>query len=179
MLKRKIYNQLLDWKTQDKGSCALLIAGARRVGKSFVAEQFAKSEYKSHILINFSNAPEEIKDIFSNESSNLDMFFAKLSAFYRVKLFERNTIFIFDEVQQFPRARELIKFLVADGRYDYLETGSLITLRKNVENIVIPSEEEQIEMFPLDFEEFLWAFGDETTVPLLQECFKKQMPLGV
>ncbi len=178
MLKRKIYNQLLDWKTQDKGSCALLIAGARRVGKSFVAEQFAKSEYKSHILINFSNAPEEIKDIFSNESSNLDMFFAKLSAFYRVKLFERNTIFIFDEVQQFPRARELIKFLVADGRYDYLETGSLITLRKNVENIVIPSEEEQIEMFPLDFEEFLWAFGDETTVPLLQECFKKQMPLG-
>lgn len=178
MLKRKIYNQLLDWKTQDKGSCALLIAGARRVGKSFVAEQFAKSEYKSHILINFSNASEEIKDIFSNESSNLDMFFAKLSAFYRVKLFERNTIFIFDEVQQFPRARELIKFLVADGRYDYLETGSLITLRKNVENIVIPSEEEQIEMFPLDFEEFLWAFGDETTVPLLQECFKKQMPLG-
>ena len=178
MLKRKIYNRLLEWKTQDKGSCALLIAGARRVGKSFVAEQFAKSEYKSHILINFSNAPEEIKDIFFNESDNLDMFFAKLSAFYRVKLFERNSIFIFDEVQQFPRARELVKFLVADGRYDYLETGSLITLRKNVENIVIPSEEEQIEMFPLDFEEFLWAFGDETTVPFLHECFEKRSPLG-
>lgn len=178
MLRRKIYERLLDWKNNDNGSCAILIAGARRVGKSFIAEQFAKSEYKSYILINFSNAPVEIKDIFLNESSDLDMFFVKLEAFYRTKLYNRNSIFIFDEVQQFPRARELIKFLVADGRYDYLETGSLITLRKNVEEIVIPSEEEKIEMFPMDFEEFLWAFNDNTTIPFLRTCFEKKIPLG-
>ena len=178
MLKRKIYDTLLKWKNQDKGKVAILLAGARRVGKSYVAEQFAKSEYKSYILINFSNTTAEIKDIFLNESADLNMFFAKLSALFKVKLYERESLFIFDEIQQFPRARELIKFLVADGRYDYLETGSLITLRKNVEGIVIPSEEEQIEMFPLDFEEFLWAFNDETTVPFLKECFEKRTPLG-
>lgn len=178
MLRRKIYERLLDWKNNDNGSCAILIAGARRIGKSYIAEQFAKSEYKSYVLINFSNAPVEIKDIFLNESSDLDMFFAKLEVFYRTKLYNRNSIFIFDEVQQFPRARELIKFLVADGRYDYLETGSLLTLRKNVENIVIPSEEEKIEMFPMDFEEFLWAFNDNTTIPFLRTCFEKKIPLG-
>ncbi len=178
MLRRTIYENLLNWKNNDKGSCAILIAGARRVGKSYIVEQFARTEYKSYILINFSNATNEIKDIFLNETSDLNMFFAKLSAFFKVKLYERNSLFIFDEVQQFPRARELIKFLVADGRYDYIETGSLITLRKNVENIVIPSEEEQIEMFPMTFEEFLWALGDETTVPFLRECFEKRHPLG-
>ena len=178
MLRRTIYENLLNWKNNDKGSCAILIAGARRVGKSYIVEQFASTEYKSYILINFSNATNEIKDIFLNETSDLNMFFAKLSAFFKVKLYERNSLFIFDEVQQFPRARELIKFLVADGRYDYIETGSLITLRKNVENIVIPSEEEQIEMFPMTFEEFLWALGDETTVPFLRECFEKRKPLG-
>ena len=178
MLRRTVYENLLNWKNNDKGSCAILIAGARRVGKSYIAEQFARNEYKSYILINFSNATNEIKDIFLNETSDLNMFFAKLSALFKVKLYKRNSLFIFDEVQQFPRARELIKFLVADGRYDYIETGSLITLRKNVENIVIPSEEEQIEMFPMTFEEFLWAFEDETTVPFLRECFEKRKPLG-
>lgn len=178
MLRRTVYENLLNWKNNDKGSCAILIAGARRVGKSYIAEQFARNEYKSYILINFSNATNEIKDIFLNETSDLNMFFAKLSALFKVKLYKRNSLFIFDEVQQFPRARELIKLLVADGRYDYIETGSLITLRKNVENIVIPSEEEQIEMFPMTFEEFLWAFEDETTVPFLRECFEKRKPLG-
>lgn len=178
MLKRKIYGRLLNWKTLDKGSCAILLAGARRVGKSYVAEQFAKNEYKSNILINFSNASKELKDLFLNEASDLDIFFKKLSAYYKTTLYDRETLFIFDEVQQFPRARELIKFFVADGRYDYLETGSLITLRKNVENIVIPSEEEQIEMFPLDFEEFLWALDDETTVPFIKDCFEQKKPLG-
>ncbi len=178
MLRRTVYENLLNWKNNDKGSCAILIAGARRVGKSYIAEQFARNEYKSYILINFSNATNEIKDIFLNETSDLNMFFAKLSALFKVKLYKRKSLFIFDEVQQFPRARELIKFLVADGRYDYIETGSLITLRKNVENIVIPSEEEQIEMFPMTFEEFLWAFEDETTVPFLRECFEKRKPLG-
>ena len=178
MLRRKIYQRLLDWKNKDKGACALLIAGARRVGKSFIAEQFAKSEYKSYIFIDFSAASSEIRDLFNNETQNLDLFFVKISTLFSTKLYKRESLFVFDEIQQFPRARELIKMLVKDGRYDYLETGSLITLRKNVEGIVIPSEEERIEMFPLDFEEFLWASGDETTFPFLRECLAKRIPLG-
>ena len=178
MLRRKIYDRLLDWKDNDKGSCALLVAGARRVGKSFIAREFARKEYKSHIFIDFSEASDETKDLFMHETGDLDLFFAKLSALFRTRLFERESLFVFDEVQQFPRARELIKKFVRDGRYDYLETGSLITLRKNVEDIVIPSEEERIEMFPLDFEEFLWATGDESTFPLLRDAFEKRIPLG-
>ena len=178
MLRRKIYDRLLDWKDNDKGSCALLVAGARRVGKSFIAREFARKEYKSHIFIDFSEASDETKDLFMHETGDLDLFFAKLSALFRTKLFERESLFVFDEVQQFPRARELIKKFVRDGRYDYLETGSLITLRKNVEDIVIPSEEERIEMFPFDFEEFLWATGDESTFPILRDAFEKRIPLG-
>ena len=178
MLKRKIYDRLLSWKRNSNGKTALLIDGARRVGKSYIAELFATQEYKSHIIIDFGNAPKDILDLFENESTDLDLFFAKLSAFYSVVLTKRDSLIVFDEVQQFPRARQLIKYVVADGRYDYLETGSLIRLKKNTENIIIPSEEEHIEMFPMDFEEFLWAMGDEATIPVIRKCFEGKIPLG-
>ncbi len=178
MLKRKIYEQLLDWKRKSNGQTALLIDGARRVGKSYIAKAFAEQEYKSHIIIDFGNAPQDILNLFVNESYDLDLFFAKLSAFYSTVLHKRESLLIFDEVQQFPRARQLIKYLVADGRFDYLETGSLIRLKKNTENIIIPSEEEHIELFPMDFEEFLWAMGDKATVPLIRRCFETKTPLG-
>ena len=178
MLKRKIYDKLLEWKNQSNGSTAILIDGARRVGKSYIAEEFGKSEYKSYILIDFGKAPQDVLDLFIHDSANLDLFFAKLSAFYAKTLHKRNSLIIFDEVQQFPRARQLIKYLVADGRYDYIETGSLIRLKKNVQDIIIPSEEEHLEMFPMDFEEFLWAMGDEATVPLIRTCFESKTPLS-
>lgn len=176
-MKRKIYDELLNWKKKN-GQTALLIDGARRVGKSYIAELFAGNEYKSHIIIDFGNAPQDILDLFIHESADLDLFFAKLSAFYSTVLYRRESLIVFDEVQQFPRARQLIKYFVADGRYDFLETGSLIRLKKNTEDIIIPSEEEHREMFPLDFEEFLWAMGDEATVPLIQRCFETKTPLG-
>ena len=178
MFKRKIYEELIKWKRISNGSTALLIDGARRVGKSYIAEEFAKNEYKSYILVDFGNVPNDVLHLFAQESSDLDLFFAKLSAFYGIKLFKRDSLIVFDEVQQFPRARQLIKYLVADGRYDYLETGSLIRLKKNVQGIIIPSEEEHIEMFPMDFEEFLWAMGDTVTVPLIKACFESKKPLG-
>ncbi len=177
-MKRKIYDRLLEWKEKDQGSCALLLDGARRVGKSYIAEQFGRNEYQSYILIDFAHLPREVRAMFENDINDLDLFFSKLAAYYRTELYPRNSLFIFDEVQRYPAARELIKYLAADGRYDYLETGSLISLRMNVEDIVIPSEEEHVEMFPMDFEEFLWAMGDETTVPFLRECFEKMQPLG-
>ena len=178
VLKRKAYQKLLDWKRESNGTTALLLDGARRVGKSFLCRQFGENEYKSMILIDFGNIAKEITELFENESSNLDLFFAKLSAYYRVPLHKRESLIVFDEVQCFPRARQLIKYLVADGRYDYLETGSLISLKQNVKDIIIPSEEEHLELFPLDFEEFLWALGDETTTPLLRICFEQRQPLG-
>lgn len=178
MLKRKIYAKMLSWKEKSQGETALLIDGARRVGKSYIVKHFAEQEYKSHIIIDFGNAPKDILDLFTYDSSDLDLFFAKLSAFYATILYKRQSLIIFDEVQQFPRARQLIKYLVADGRYDYIETGSLIRLKKNTANIIIPSEEEHLEMFPLDFEEFLWALNDETTMPLIRQCFSKKQPLG-
>ncbi|MBQ4512573.1 MAG: ATP-binding protein [Anaerolineaceae bacterium] len=177
-LKRKIYNKLLNWKKKSNGKTALLIDGARRVGKSYIAESFAGNEYKSHILIDFANIPDEILNLFEHESYDLDLFFAKLSAFYSTRLYPRESLIIFDEIQQFPRARQLIKYLVADGRYDYLETGSLIRIKKNTANIVIPSEEEHIEMFPLDFEEFLWAMEDDASFFLIKNCFDTLKPLG-
>lgn len=178
MLKRKIYDKLISWKQKSRGQTALLIDGARRVGKSYIAELFARQEYKSHIIIDFGNVPQDILDLFIHESSDLDLFFAKLGAFYSTVLYKRDSLIVFDEVQQFPRARQLIKYLVADGRYDFLETGSLIRLKKNTENIIIPSEEEHIEMFPLDFEEFLWAMNDEATFPLIKKCFEEKKALG-
>lgn len=177
-MERKVYSRLLEWKEKDAGSCALLLDGARRVGKSYIAEQFGKNEYQSYLLIDFAHLQREVKEIFENDTNDLDLFFNKLSAYYRKQLYSRNSLIIFDEVQRYPKARELIKYLVADGRYDYLETGSLISLRMNVENIVIPSEEEHVEMFPMDFEEFLWALGDKTTIPFLRECLDKLRPLG-
>ena len=169
---------MLEWKRLDNGSSALLIEGARRVGKSYIAERFAKNEYKSYILIDFAKAPQTIHSLFETEGENLDNLFAVLSAYYKVRLYKRNSVIIFDEVQQCPKARQLIKYLVADGRYDYIETGSLITLKRNIKDIVIPSEEEHIRMYPLDFEEFLWALGDEVTYPLVREHFEKRKPLG-
>lgn len=178
VLRRKMYDKLLEWKRMSAGKTALLIDGARRVGKSFVAEEFAKNEYESYILIDFARAPGEVKDLFAHDTDDLEMFFRKLSLYYSVALYERRSLIIFDEVQQYPPARQFIKYLVADGRYDYIETGSLIRLKKNVRDIVIPSEEEHLEMFPMDFEEFLWAAGDETTIPVLKDFFEKRMPLG-
>ena len=156
-MKRKIYNDILKWKNESNGSTALLIEGARRVGKSYIVEEFAKENYKSYILIDFSKAPEEVKSLFDNYLDNLNYLFTYLSQYYGVKLYERETLFIFDEIQFCPRARGGIKHLVADGRYDYIEAGSLISIKKNVKDILIPSEEENLKMYPFDFEEFLWA----------------------
>ena len=178
ILKRKIYDKLVEWKRESNGSTALLIGGARRVGKSFVAKEFGENEYKSYILIDFAVAPQEIKDLFVYDTGDLELFFKKLSLYYSVTLYKRQSLIIFDEVQQYPLARQFIKYLVADGRYDYVETGSLIRLKKNSKGIVIPSEEEHIDMFPLDFEEFLWALGDTATVPVLKDFFDKKQPLG-
>lgn len=178
MLKRKIYDRLVEWKQKSQGQTALLIDGARRVGKSYIVSAFAKREYRSSIIIDFGNAPRDILHLFTDETYNLDLFFAKLAAFYSTVLYKRESLIVFDEVQQFPRARQLIKYLVADGRFDYLETGSLIRLKKNTEDIIIPSEEEHLEMFPLDFEEFLWAMGDEATAPLIRHCYETKTPLG-
>lgn len=170
MLKRKIYDKLLQWKETSRGQSALLIDGARRVGKSYIARAFAEQEYRSYILIDFANVDQELIDVFLHDKRDLDLFFAKLAAYFGVVLYPRESLVIFDEVQQFPQARQMIKYLVADGRYDYLETGSLIRLKKNVQDIVIPSEEDHIEMFPLDFEEFLWAMGDEATKRRCRLC---------
>ena len=177
-MRRKMSEYLAEWKRKSNGTSALLIQGARRVGKSYIVEEFAKTSYKSYILIDFNKAPEAVRDIFEHDLDNMDMLFQKLSALYNTKLYPRQSLIIFDEVQLFPRARSAIKYLVEDGRYDYIETGSLISIRKNVEGILIPSEEDSINMYPMDFEEFLWALGDETLYPLIKECFQKQKPLG-
>lgn len=168
----------MEWKNQWDGRSAVLIDGARRIGKSWIVEEFARNEYKSYILIDFNNVPKRITDLFENYLSDLDTFFQRLSLLTGVRLYERNSVLVFDEVQQFPRARAAIKYLVADGRYDYIETGSLVSINRNVKGIVIPSEEERIDMFPMDFEEFLWAMGDDMLMPFVKECFDKQQPLG-
>ena len=177
-LERKIYQKMLDWKKESSGASVLLLDGARRVGKSFICEKFGKAEYRSMMLIDFARITREIRDIFEKDSLDLDLFFAKLSAVYRTQLYRRESLIVFDEVQLFPFARQLLKYLVADGRYDYIETGSLLSMKHNIQDIVIPSEEEHLEMFPLDFEEFLWALGDRATIPLLRTCFEKREPLG-
>ena len=177
-MKRKIYDSLLAWKAHDSTRVALLIDGARRVGKSYIVEEFAKNEYKSYILIDFNKANPDIRRLFDDLLDDLDTFFAYLSAYFNVKLYRRESLIIFDEVQLFPRARAAIKYLVADGRYDYIETGSLVSIKANVADIVVPSEERHIKMFPLDFEEFLWANGNETLMPLIRESFDRMRPLG-
>lgn len=177
-MKRKIYAELLKWKSEDAGRTALLIDGARRVGKSYIVEEFAKKEYKNYIMIDFNRVSKEITNMFTDYLDNLDTFFLYLSSFYNVKLYERETLIIFDEVQVFPKARSAIKYLVADGRYDYIETGSLMSIKKNVQDIVIPSEEHHIKMYPLDFEEFLWALSNETLMDFIRICFKEKKPMG-
>lgn len=177
MFKRKIYDKLLQWKREWTGRTAVLIEGARRVGKSTVAEAFGRNEYDSYILIDFSIASQTVKELFY-DLSDLNFFFLQLQLHYRTDLTPRKSLIIFDEVQLFPLARQAIKALVKDGRYDYIETGSLISIRKNVQNILIPSEERKISMYPMDYEEFLWALGDHTTFPLLKSFFEKRRPLG-
>lgn len=177
IFKRKIYDKLLAWKAESAGKKALLIEGARRIGKSTIAEEFARNEYKSYILIDFARAPETVKEYFRLHLNDLDTFYMLLSVQYGVELYPRESIIVFDEVQLFPKAREAIKYLVADGRFDFIETGSLISIRENVKDIVIPSEERRIKMFPLDFEEFCWAMQEQPLLAYIRRCFEQRIPL--
>ena len=177
IFERKIYQKMLKWKKDSNGKTALLIKGARRVGKSTIVEEFAKKEYSSYILIDFSIAPKEVHNLFS-DLSDLNYLFLRLQLIYHVNLENRKSVIIFDEVQKEPLARQAIKHLVKDGRYDYIETGSLLSIKKNVENIVIPSEETRIEMVPMDYEEFRWALGDKATIPMLKTAFENKISLG-
>ncbi|MCQ2401096.1 MAG: AAA family ATPase [Lachnospiraceae bacterium] len=177
-MKRKIEEVIYNWKINSNGRTALLIDGARRVGKSYIVEEFAKKNYKSYILIDFNQVGTEIIDLFEMNFRDIDSFFMYLSAAFNVKLYERESLIIFDEVQLCPRARAAIKFLVSDGRFDYIETGSLMSIKENVKSIVIPSEERHIKMYPMDFEEFLWAKGEDMIMPLIRDCYEKRKPLG-
>lgn len=177
IFKRKLYKRLLEWKQVQNGRTAILIEGARRVGKSTLVEQFAKNEYESYILIDFNEASDEVRSLFNN-LMNLDFIFLQLQSFYNVILKNRKSLIIFDEVQNCPLARQAIKSLVKDGRYDYIETGSLISIKKNTKNITIPSEEERITLYPMDYEEFRWALGDEASIPLLRTFYDNKMPLA-
>ena len=176
-MKRKIYDELLKWKEEEKGSVAIMIDGARRVGKSYIVEEFAKREYTSYILVDFAHVEDEVKGYFLNYKTDYDALFMHLSLHFRVKLHERESVIIFDEVEFFPQAREAVKYLVKDGRYDYIETGSLVSINANVEGILIPSEERRIKMYPMDFEEFLWAMGEEMMMPYIRDCYEKMQPL--
>lgn len=178
VFKRKIYDEMLAWKQESKGETALLIEGPRRVGKSTIVKQFAENEYRSHIIIDFAKASAEEKAIF-NDISDMDFFFTRLKLLKGVSLYNRESVIVFDEVQKHPIARQAIKYLVEDGRYDYIETGSLISIHQNIDNIVIPSEEEPISMFPMDYEEFRWAvYNDIETIPLLRSVLEKRQSLG-
>lgn len=177
VFKRKIYNEMLRWKESKDGSTALLINGARRVGKSTIAEEFARKEYESYILVDFADAPSALKEAIDHISDRDDFFF-RLQFIYGVKLHERKSVIIFDEIQMCPQARQAIKYLVKDHRYDYIETGSLLSIKKNTQGIVIPSEETRITMYPMDYEEFHWALSDETTLPLLRDMFSRGRSLG-
>lgn len=176
VFKRKLYNRLLEWKRIQNGKTAILVEGARRVGKSTLVEQFAKNEYETYILIDFNEASEAVKSLFSN-LMNKDFLFLQLQSIYNVVLKERKSVIVFDEVQNCPSARQAIKYLVKDGRYDYIETGSLISIKKNTRDITLPSEEERVTLYPMDFEEFRWALGDEATVPLLRTFFDSRLSL--
>ena len=177
-MKRKIYNELLQWKAEDSKECALFIDGARRVGKSYIVEEFAKKEYDSYILIDFNKADDEVKNIFTSYLNDLDTFFLMISTLFSTKIVERKSLIIFDEVQFFPKARSAIKYLVQDGRFDYIKTGLLVSINKNVKDIQIPSEERHIKMNPMDFEEFCWTMGDETTVPFIKQMFDNKKEVG-
>ena len=173
VFKRKIYNEILEWKKNRSDKYALLIRGARRVGKSTIAEDFAKREFKSFIMIDFAHTSKAIKDLF-DDTYDLDFFFLQLQQLTGTRLYEHKSVIIFDEVQLLPKARQAIKYLVADGRYKYIETGSLISIRKNTKDILIPSEEHKISMYPMDFEEFLWAIGDRISAETIKMLIKKK-----
>lgn len=177
LFKRKLYDDMLRWKNVDKGATALLIEGARRVGKSTLVKDFAQNEYESYILLDFSKVSKEIKALFE-DISDLNYFFLRLQVLCNVQLKERKSVIVFDEVQLLPLARQAIKHLVADGRYDYIETGSLISIKRHIEHIVIPSEERRVRLYPLDYEEFRWALGDTATIPLLKIAYSDRKQLG-
>lgn len=177
-MKRKIYDYLIDWKENYAGKTALFIDGARRVGKSYIVTEFAKNNYKSYILIDFNRASSDVLELFDKYVNDLDVFFMYLSAYFNVKLYPRESIIIFDEVQTYPRARAMIKYLVEDGRFDYIETGSLASIKKNVKNIVIPSEERHVKMYPMDFEEFLWAIGNDSLMGVVRDNFQNKRAMG-
>lgn len=177
VFKRKLYNRMRQWKQTRQGDSALLIQGARRVGKSTLVEQFAKNEYKSHIVIDFSATSNKITNLFDN-MMDLNHFFFNLQNIYQVKLYERKSVVIFDEVQLQPLARQAIKHLVKDGRYDYIETGSLLSIKKNVQNILIPSEESRMILHPMDFDEFRWAIGDNDSTDFMRQAFDMKRPMG-
>ncbi|OZG68094.1 ATP-binding protein [Bifidobacterium eulemuris] len=177
MLERKAYQRLVEWKNTSHGKTALMVEGARRVGKSTLVAQFGKQEYRSCLFIDFFQATEEVRQYFRDYRTDLDTLFLYLSTYYGVELYERDTLVVFDEVQMFPEARGLIKYLVADGRFDYIETGSLLSIRQNVQDIVIPSEEESMDLNPMDFEEFLWAMGQRQLADLIRRQFAASQPL--
>ena len=177
VFKRKIYDEMLRWKESRNGTTALLIKGARRVGKSTIAEEFARNEYDSYVVVDFADAPEALWEAVANISDR-ENFFMQLQFIYNVKLYERRSVIIFDEIQKCPAARQAIKYLVKDHRYDYIETGSLLSIKKNTKDIVIPSEETRITMYPMDYEEFRWALGDESSLPLLRTAYERKKPLG-
>ena len=177
-MKRKIYEKLLEWKENSNGKTALLIDGARRVGKSYIVEKFAQENYKNYIIIDFNKVSNDVKDLFQYYLNDMDNLFLYLSNYFNVTLHPHESLIVFDEVQLYPRARSAIKYLVEDGRYDYIETGSLMSIKKNVKDILIPSEEQHIEMHPMDFEEFLWAVGNDTLMDLIKKCYEEKKPLG-
>ena len=177
IFRRKIYDKMLEWKTNRSQKYSLLIKGARRVGKSTIAKEFAKKEFKSYILIDFAHASKAIIELFE-DMYDLDMFFLKLQQFSKTRLYENESVIIFDEIQLCPKARQAIKYLVADGRYRYIETGSLLSLRRNTQDILIPSEEYKISMYPMDYEEFLWAIGDNVTADTIRLLLETKKPAG-
>ena len=177
-MKRKIYNKLLEWKEQRNGATAVLIEGARRIGKSYIVEEFARNEYDSYLLIDFNKADKVVWTWFDTLLEDLDTLLMNLQIHYGTRLTPGKSVVVFDEVQLCPRARAAIKYLVADGRFHYIETGSLVSIKKNVRDIVIPSEEEAMPMFPMDFEEFLWAIGNDLLMPYIRQCFEKHQPMG-
>ena len=178
IFKRKVYDRLLKWKELSAGTSAVLLEGARRIGKTTIVEEFAKNEYDDYMILDFAKENDDIRNNFIENMNDLDAFFRNLFLLKGRALRGKNCVLIFDEIQLFPRARQAIKYLVADGRYDYIETGSLISIRKNVKDILIPSEEYRIKMYPMDFEEYLWALGDTVTVPVISEAFEKRKSLG-
>ena len=177
VFKRKIYNEILEWKNNRSDKYALLIRGSRRVGKSTIVEEFASKEFKSYILLDFARTSKDINSLFE-DMYNLDFFFLQLQQLTGVRLYEQESVIIFDEVQLLPKARQAIKYLVADGRYKYIETGSLLSIRKNTKDILIPSEEHKIDMYPMDFEEFLWAIRDEVTADTIRILLENKRPAG-